>query len=152
MPSQLHMYVHTEGYIRSTQRFSMSACLCSAPATKYPPPPEPQHRIVHPPAGALCLVLLGAHNNGATWERVSALNTTYIHASILHKFATASTEPRTDCRTRSVAYIFVVLNTSKTSSIDVFSFENVGGRRRSCFLYIDRGRSWLLSASAKKDA
>lgn len=29
--------------------------------------------IVHPPAGALCLVFLGVHNNGATDERVSAI-------------------------------------------------------------------------------
>ncbi|CAM9541769.1 unnamed protein product [Ectocarpus sp. 13 AM-2016] len=28
---------------------------------------------VHPPAGALCLVLLGAYNDGATWERMLLL-------------------------------------------------------------------------------
>lgn len=33
-----------------------------------------KRRIVHPPAGALCLVLLSAHNKGATWERVSTLH------------------------------------------------------------------------------
>lgn len=28
-------------------------------------------RVVHPPAGALCLVVLGAYNHGATHEKVT---------------------------------------------------------------------------------